>query len=415
MRLGWPLVGGLGFVLCGPATASAQAVDTLQPRTLIVGTPAGGARTDRVDAARTGRAQTELPSFGLHTEWRTPLGTLVEHAPLVDEHGTTYVVGARGDVIALGRDGAELWRVGTGAAQPGPATLLADDTVVFVDAAGEAVGVRNGAVKWRIRFGRGTATHPAPLSLEDGGVVVATTHDLAVLDAEGNERARATLREPTTLPLVAARGQVVVVTTSGAVWSWKPGSAEPTQIASFGSPVDGGIALADDHTLVGVTAGQLHLAAVDLVHAGTTTRAIAPSGFLLGPPAVHHATAYLLLLTPTSELAVAIDGSGVERFRTLLTSHPPPIAADGGISMPVLVPHTPPLTDRSGAFVFATTDGSIGVTNGTVVELLGEKCEPPVGGSRVTPPVAGLAPLDAGAFVAACHAGAIVAIKGHAR
>jgi len=414
MKLVEPMLGGLAAVSVGSA-ATAQTIDLSQPRTLIVGTPLAGARTDRVDAARTGRSRTELPSFGLHTEWRTPLGTLVEHAPLVDERGTTYVVGARGDVIALGRDGAERWRVTTGAAQPGPAAILADDTVVFVDAAGAAVGVRNGSLKWRVRFGRGAMPQPAPLPLDDGGVVVATTHDLVALDAEGNERARTTLREPTTLPLVAARGQVVAVTSSGAVWSWAPGSAEPTRIASFGSPVDGGVALADEHTLLGVTAGQIHLAAVDLVRASTTTRAVAPSGLLLGPPAVHRNIANLLLVTPTSELAIAFDASGTERFRVLLASHPPPIAPDGGISAPVVAPHTPPLTDRSGAVAFATTDGSVGVTNGSVVELLGEKCEPPVGGSRTAPPVAGLAPLDTGAFVAACHAGAIVAIKGHTR
>jgi hypothetical protein len=421
MRLRGTTIGALAIALFHPASAPGQMVDIPRPRTLTVGTPAGGARTERVDCARTGRARTALPSSGLHTEWRTPLGTLVEHGPLVDARSNIYVVGTRGDVIALGRDGAERWRLATGAAQPGPATLLADDTLAFVDASGEAIAVRDAAVKWRVRFGRSAVTHPAPLPLDDGGVVVATTHDLTVLDltvldAEGHERARTTLREPTTLPLVAARGQVIAVTTSGAVWSWAPGSAEPMRIASFGSPVDGGAALADDHTLVAVTAGQIHLTAVDLLLRATTTRAVVSTGMLFGPPAARQSTTYLVLVTPTSELAIAIDASGVERFRVLLASHPPPVGADGGPSMPPIAPHTAPLVDRAGALAFATAEGSIGVTNGAVVELLGEKCEPPVGGaSRGTPPVAGLAPLEDGALVAVCHAGAVVAIQGRAR
>jgi hypothetical protein len=408
-------VGAVAIASIGAAPAPGQTVEVSRPRTLIVGTPAGGARTDRLDGARTGRARTELPSSGLHAEWRTPLGTLVEHAPLVDERANIYVVGARGDVIALRRDGAEQWRVATGAAQPGPAAILADGTIVFADSAGDAIGVRDGAVRWRVRFGQaGAVAHPAPLPLDDGGVVVATTHELAALDAEGHERARITLPEPTVLPPVAARGQIIVVTASGTVWSWAPGAAEPVRVASFGAPVEAGAALADDHTLVAVTAGEVHLTAVDLSRAATSTRAIAPAGLLLGPPTVHQGTTYLALVTPTGELAVAIDASGAERFRTLLASHPPSVAADGGISMPVVGPHTPLLVDRSGALAFATADGSIGVTRGTIVELLGEKCEPPVGGiSRVTPPVAGLAPLEDNAFVVACHAGAIIAIRGH--
>jgi PQQ-like domain len=416
MRLRGATFGTLAIAFFRPAIAPGQMVDIPRPRTLTVGTPVGGARTERVDCARTGRTRTVLPSSGLHTAWRTPLGTLVEHGPLVDQRSNIYVVGTRGDVIALGRDGAERWRLATGAAQPGPATLLADDTLVFVDASGEAIAVRDAAVKWRVRFGRSAVAHPAPLPLDDGGVVVATTHDLIVLDAEGHERARTTLREPTTLPLLAARGQVIAVTTSGAVWSWPPGSVEPMRIASFGSPVNEGAVLADDHTLVAVTAGQIHLTAVDLLLRATTTRAVVSTGMLFGPPAARQSTTYLVLVTPTSELAIAIDASGVERFRALLASHPPPVGADGGPSMPPVAAHTAPLVDRAGALAFATADGSIGVTNGAVVELLGEKCEPPVGGAaRGTPPVAGLAPLEDGALVAVCHAGAVVAIGGRAR
>jgi hypothetical protein len=404
-------------VMTTALTAPGQTMRVDRPRTLVVGTPSGGARTDRIDGARTGRSRTALPATGLRTQWRTPLGMVVEQAPLVDVSGTTYIVGTRGEVVALGRDGAERWRASTGAVQPGPAAILADDTLVFVDGAGEAIAVRSGLVRWRMRFGRGTALHPAPLPLDDGGVVVATTYELAALDVDGRERARIALREATVVPLVAALGKILVVTTSGAVWSWSPGASEVTRVASFGSAVDGGAALADDHTLVAVTADRTHLAAIDLWRGVLTTRAIASAGLWLGPPAMRGATAHLVLSTATSELAVAIDGAGNELGRSLLALHAPstsPTSADGGVVPLLAGPHTPPLVDGRGDFAFATADGAIGVSGATGVEKLSnDACEPPLGGiARSIPPVVGLAPLELGAFVAVCHAGAALAITG---
>jgi len=398
------------------AAASGQTVNVERPRTLVVGLPSAGARADRVDGARTGLSRTALPGSGLRTEWRVPLGALIEHAPLVDARGCVYVVGTRGEVISIARDGTERWRVPTGAAQAGPAALLADDSVVFVDAAGEAVAVRDGSIRWRVPFGRADAARPAPLPLEDGGVVVATTNELAALDADGQERARTTLPEPTSLPLLATLGRVVAITASGAVWSWAPGTREPSRVASFGSPVDAGAALADDHTLVAVTADQMHLTAVNLLRGTVTTRAVAPAGVWLGPPAMRGSTAYVALLTQAGELGVAVDGSGNEVARVVLALHPTPVTADGGPGGLNAAARTPPLVDSSGAFAFATAEGAIGVASARAVDWIGEACEQPLGSAaRAAPPVVGLAPLEPGAFVAACHAGALLAIGGRSR
>jgi hypothetical protein len=346
------------------------------------------------------------------------VGALVEVAPLVDARGTTYVIGTRGEVVAVAPDGTERWRASTGAMQPGPGALLSDDTVVFVDAAGEAVAVREGSLRWRVRFGRGDAAHPAPLTLDDGGVVVATTRDLAVLDADGRERARTTLAEPTTVPLLAALGKVVAVTASGAVWTWSPG-AEPTRVASFGAGIDDGAVLTDDHTLIAVTAARGHVAAVDLVRGTTTTRAVAPAGLWLGPPAVRAGVAYLVLLAPTSELAVGIDASGAERIRAPLGTRLPAVTTDGGVAPLVAGPHTPALIDDAGTLAFATTDGAIGVIDtaaGATVELLADACPPfatrAVGGGGVAAPTVALAPLEPGVFVAACRSGTLLAVHG---
>jgi hypothetical protein len=395
--------------------ASGQTVDVARPRTLVVGSPPLGARADRIDGARSGRSRTELPRAGLRTEWRTPLGTRVERAPLVDGAGTTYVVGTDGEVIAIGRDGAERWRVSTRASVPGPAAMLADDTFVFVDGAGEAIAVRDGVVRWRLRIGRGdtTSTRPAPIPLDDGGVVVASMHELALLDADGHERARTTLPEAAGLPLISAMGRVTVVTVSGAVWSWALGAAEPTRVAAFGSPVEGGPALADDHTLVGLSAGGVHLTAIDLLHGTVTTRAVAPAGIWLGPPAMQGPIAHLILATATSDLAVSVDASGNEVGRTLLAQHSAPVAPDAGFATIPATKHTPPLVDVRGTFAFATPEGAIGVAGPKSVELLGEACESPVEtATRAAPPVVGFAPLERGAMVAVCNAGAVLAITG---
>jgi hypothetical protein len=121
----------------------------------------------------------------------------------------------------------------------------------------------------------------------------------------------------------------------------------------------------------------------------------------------------LVLLTPTSELAVAVDVSGGDALRTLLTAHAPVAAPDGGATAAPALAHTPMLVDASGALAFATIGGAIGVASGGGIELLSDACEPPLGSAvPATPTVIGLAPLEVGAFVAVCHAGAAMVIRG---
>jgi hypothetical protein len=297
---------------------------------------------------------------------------------------------------------------------------------VSSDATGIAIGVREGAVRWRTRFGRSDASRPAPLALDDGGVVVATAHDLAALDAEGHVRARTALPEAASAPLVAALGKVIAVTVSGAVWSWSPGSVEPTRLGSFGAPVEGGAVLADEHTLLAITSGGAHLAAMDLARGTVATRAVAPAGVWLGPPTVHAGTAYLQLLAPTADVAVALDASGAETARILLAMHPLPAVPDGGTTALAPMAHTAPLVDASGTLVFATADGSIGAArtgrSASRVDLLAGICPPTAGSGprpsdsaiadRAEPAVAGMAPLGPSALVVACRAGALVAVQG---
>jgi hypothetical protein len=406
------VLGALVAAVVAGAIASAQTMDVQRPRTFVVGAPASGVRVERLDAARTGRSRTALPAGSVRVEWRASLGVPTEWSPLVDASGNLLIIGNRGEIVSTTSDGDERWRLATGALQPGPGALLSDGTLVFADAAGEAVAVRDGAVRWRARFGRSDAARPAPVPLDDGGVVVATTHDLAAFDAEGHERARTTLPEATAFPLVAALGRIVAVTASGVVWTWSPGAPEPTRVGSFGGPIDDGAGLADDHTLVAITSGHAHLTAVDLVRGTTTTRAALPAGLWLGPPAFRGDTAFVLLLGPTSELAVAVDAAGNETMRIPLVTRPPLMGADGGVAALVALPHTAPIVDLAGTVAFATTDGAVGVVAGGIVDILPDACPPAPGARGAAAPTAGLVPSRPGAFVAACRSGTLLSLRG---
>jgi|HubBroStandDraft_4_1064222.scaffolds.fasta_scaffold29812_2 hypothetical protein len=425
------VIAGAVTALLASASARAQRVDPERPRTFTVGLPAG-ARADRVDGARTGRSL-PLPRSPLRVAWRIALGTYVDRGPLVDARGGSYVVGVRGDVVALGLDGTERWRVATGTTQPGPAALLSDDTVVFADATGQAVAVRDGGVRWRVRFGRADVGTPSPLPLADGGVVVATTRELALLDSDGGERAHAVLPEAVAGPLVWSAGRVIAVGTGGSVWVWTPGTASPERVGAFGAAVDAGAVLTDDRTLIAVVARDSTLRVLDLLRGTTAVRAASSRGFWRGPPGASDGIAFVVAQGSPGELATAIDSSGEELGRALLTTRPSPFAPtvlDGGVVPPPLAGPTPPLVDVRGTLAFATSDGAVGValfppaalnpgadpTAPVAVDVIADVCPLAFGiaGGSSAPPraVAGLAALPGQRLLAVCRSGAALALTG---
>lgn len=412
MSVGRAVAGGVALLASVALAlgAAAQTVDVQRPRSLVVGRPPG-ARADRVDGARAGRTHDALPAASLRVAWQTPVGATLDGAPLVDAHGNVTVVGTRGEVVVLGPDGSERTRVGTGAPQPGPGALLSDDTLVFADAHGEAVAVRDGVVRWRVVFGRQDASHPAPLPLDDGGVVVATAHDLAALDADGRERARVTVREGAAGPLLAAMGRVVVTGVGGAVYTWSPGEPDLARAGHLGATPEGGAAMGDDHTLLAVTASGDRLVSLDLTRGVTTTVAVPGAGVWLGPPAAGAGKTYVGLLGATAELVFGVDANGAEVMRMRIASHAATTSADGGAPLLVPLAHAAPLVDAAGTVAFATLDGAVGIATTTTVELVDDPCSfiphaAPGAASRVV----GLAPLGPGAFVLACRGGGVVAI-----
>jgi hypothetical protein len=411
--------------------AAAQRVDPRRPSVLVVGPPGGPSPTVRGDARRTGTTADVLPSGQLRIAWRKTLGLNIDQPALVSSDGTIAVVTAtRGDVIFLDGDGEEKSRVSAGASSAGGATMTSDGTVVFTTSAGDAVGIRrpNGASRgvatgfaaaaqgprFVTRIGGERNPRSSPISLDDGGVVVATATDLVVLDAEGNVRARVSLPESPAAPLLASGDKVIAVTTTGAVYGWTPGR-EPVRLGSFGAPIDGGAALVDATTLLAVIEGN-HLVELDLARGARTSRSIAAQGLYLGPPSVRATAgggtlATLLAETASRAFVVSVDGTGQETARAPVATLTPKTLADGGAAPLVAAAHTGPLVDARGAVAFAAPeDGHIGVVGPEgAVDTLGELiCTRTTRSSGV----AGLTPLGRGAFAVTCESGAIAKVVG---
>ncbi|MEO6572702.1 MAG: PQQ-binding-like beta-propeller repeat protein [Polyangiaceae bacterium] len=410
-------VSGLASAGLFVVSASAQRLDPKRPETLVVGAPRGPSPTDRVDGQRSGFSRFPLPNGALRVSWRRAFGQATEFAPLSLADGETAVVVGRGELVILADDGTERWRTLLASTAASTPTQLSDGTVVVVTSGGEAVGVRRGVIRFRTRLSgdRSVGGHVSALSLEDGGVVVATATELTALDADGGVRARASIPEPMATPLVGALGKVIAITATGVVYGWAPGR-DPQRLGTFGGPVDGGATLADSHTLIAVV-DATRLAVLDLAHGVVVSRAVAPSGAYLGPPSVRGDTAFVLGQSGGRTFTVAIDPSGQEVTRTLVATSPPVLLADGGTATFTPSAHTGTLIDAAGTIAFAGPEGRLGVVtaSGTVETLSESLCARSSNASKGLGTIAAIAPAsrahgESGAMLAICDNGGIVKV-----
>jgi hypothetical protein len=405
--------------------AEAQRLDPRRPNTIVVGPPRGAMPMQRVDAHRSGLAKTPLPAGPLRTPWRKTTGLTLDQPALAASDGTLAVISARGDVIFLDENSDEKGSIRVGASQIGPAAMTSDNTIVFMTSSGDAMGVRRAPAGQQVRFttriGGERNIRAAPLSLDDGGVALATLTDLVVLDSEGNVRARAAIpadpKSPTpehvAAPLIAAGDKILAVTTNGNVYGWTPGR-DPVRLGSFGAPVDGGVALTTSGALVAIIEGN-HLAEVDIAHGTRSTWSIAPQGLYLGPPAVRDlpgggSVATIGALTHTKGFVLAIDASGQELLRAPVAAFVPNALPDGGMPPLTAPPHVGALVDARGGIAFATTDGRIGTIapDGALDTLADTFCTK----TTVRSGVVGLTPFGPNAFAVTCDGGLVVRVVG---
>lgn len=393
--------------------ADAQRLDPRKPHTFLVGRPQGAAPTQRGDARRSGGAREVLPRPPLRMAWRRLVGIPIEQPALAGADGSIVVVTARGDVVLLDDGGEEVARASAGAAAS-PATLTSDGAAVFTTTSGDVTFVRPTAPRpvVSVRVGDGSRSIGAPLSLDDGGVALAAGRDLVVVDSEGGTRARVTLPEAAALPLLAADGRILAVSTSGKVFGWVPGR-EAVRLGSFDATVDGAAALASSRSLLGVVEAS-RLVEIDLVRGSRTTLASSPQGLLLGPPAIKvdgagWSTA-LLAMSPTRVFAIAVDRGGQEILRAPIATVTPSVLPDGGPAPLLAPPHTGVFVDPTGAIAFASPDGTVGVVSpeGAVTtfgELVCSKTSRSSG-------IAGLTPFGRDGLLVTCENGLIVLVAG---
>jgi hypothetical protein len=376
--------------------------------------------------------------------WRRSVGPSIEHAPLVTREGKILVLTGRSDLVELDGEGTEQGRVALGGGPLGPGSILSDGTVVTINTAGEAVGVRGSGVRFRTRVGdRGMIVKVAPLALDDGGVVVANgvrgavadrfASEFAVLDAEGRVRSRARVPEQIVWPLVSTDHGIAGVSANGGIYLWSPGS-NPTRVASFGGMLEGGAAAVDGNTLVGVVdAGRL--VTVDLVHGVAKVSAVAGSGgagggALLGPPSAVGGTLFAFEMTPASTRVVTVDRTG--RTATFpIAAFAPTLQADGTFAPLVAPVRTAMIVDASATVAFAGPDGHVGVALAGGMTELGEvicgrgappptpssaagaqgQGHPAAAGLRPSAGFAGMASVGPGVFLVACEAGSLLEVR----
>ncbi|WP_437542883.1 hypothetical protein WMF11_33010 [Sorangium sp. So ce295] len=362
--------------------AFADAVDTSRPHTIVVGAPRGFAPSERLDARRTGRSAARLP-FPAREAWRKQLRGGIDAAPLVDAAGDLLLTLTVPEVVKLGADGRERWRVRIGDSAPlAPAVLTSDGTLALITSSGVAVGLTPaGSVRFAVPLGlRGRDADVTPLALDDGGLVAALGRSLVELAADGTVRARAEIADRATGALLAGPEGTLVTTESGAVLTWRPPGA-PRRLGSLGGVPRRGAALADARTLLAVVDAR-RLVALDLPTGTAGVRAGAAFSALDGPPAI--GAGGLAVVLSTTGLLLGVNASGDLAFRVAIDRPPGSPPADAGLSGffgPVDAKPSPPVViDRAGRVGFVRAGGRAGVVeaDGNVSIAAERVCSAPV-------------------------------------
>jgi hypothetical protein len=384
-KLGRGVAFALAAALPAAAPARGDTLDPSMPHTVVVGAPRGAAPSERLDAYRTGRARTRLPSSPLEL-WRRHVSGNIDVPPVIDDAGNVVVALTIPEIVKLGPDSREVWRGRLGNAAPlAPPVLLSDGTIAVVTSAGVAWGFTpGGAVRFTTTLGiprRDADT--APLALSYGGLLVAAGNALVEIDADGVIVARAALDERSSAGERAAGavldspGGALVTTASGNVYRFRP-PASPRKVGWFGGTTSRGAVLADERTLLAVVDGR-RLVALDLP---TGTTHVRTGGVALdGPPALAPGSGLALVSTQLGVL-LGVDAAGNERSHVTLDKPPPTASGPLGplFAQVELKPSPPVVVDAAGWVAFVRGAGRAGVVSPDGhVEIASERvCAAPI-------------------------------------
>ena len=231
-------------LLC-PSSPRAEVVDPTVAKTVVIGTGAGAAPAERVDAQHDGRVASLPVDRRVRWTARVPT-TRLEYSPISPARGVVFVAsgGAVAAVIVeIGPSGQLAWPK-VELANETPATspiALASGLRVVLTQRGALYGFdATGAQRFKteLRSELATVMRGSMVPLPTGGFGVARSGDLVELDASGNElgRTRLTLAGP-----IAARtnGELVGITPAGELFTWRAGRA-PRLVGTFGAAATSG-------------------------------------------------------------------------------------------------------------------------------------------------------------------------------
>jgi hypothetical protein len=373
-----------------PVLARADAIDPTLPTRFVVGPPRGAAPMAGLDAQRTGRAATSLPSHP-RLLWRARVAAGADFSFAVDGEGALVLASAASVVAQVDARGRTSWTARTGSpAAIGP-VLLSDGRRAVITSSGELVAfdATGRLVLRRALPGGDVRNAVAALALDDGGLAFATGDTVLHIERDGDVRSRSRL-EGTVQSLLARGGELLAVTERGHVFSLVRSRA-PLRVGSFGGRIDEGAALALPDRLLAVVE---HRRLIELRLTGGTRRTAVfdPVLSLVGPPVI--AADGGTRISTADGMLLFHDVRNRETLRVALE----PQAGSGevgGFAPPVVV-------DAQGrvAFVRPGRDAGVVLPSGEIAAAANATCPDPIA----------LCPAGPGRFAVACRSGVLLMI-----
>ena len=190
--------------------------------------------------------------------WERQLGGAIEAQVTVSADGTTlYAVTLAGDLVALAAaTGEERWRRAHGQRVYSAPLVASDGSLVFGRDGGAVVAVAaDGTPKWHFEA---AADCDVAVVEVDGGFVTACGSQVVSLRHDGTLRAEALLPKKVFSTPAATNDRIVVGAQDGHVRALSVPLLLPLWDTALGADVDGGVALADDGSvLVGTDGGDV--------------------------------------------------------------------------------------------------------------------------------------------------------------